>query len=108
MDVLYSYLFSYQNPGMYGQQQMGYNPGWNANSNYQGWPAQGGDMANANQQQVQVNAQTGQADYSAQWAEYYRSMGMHREAEMIEQQAKQQQAQVKDPAQQGSLRKFIL
>lgn len=37
---------------------------------------------------VQVNPQTGQPDYSLQWAEYYRSLGMHREAEMIEQQAK--------------------
>lgn len=38
---------------------------------------------------MQVNPQTGQPDYSAQWAEYYRSLGMHREADMIEQQAKQ-------------------
>lgn len=37
---------------------------------------------------VQVNPQTGQPDYSVQWVEYYRSLGMHREAEMIEQQAK--------------------
>lgn len=44
---------------------------------------------NASQAPVQVNPQTGQPDYSAQWAEYYRSLGMHREAEMIEQQAKQ-------------------
>jgi len=29
--------------------------------------------------------QAGQADYSAQWIEYYRSMGMTREAEAIEQ-----------------------
>ncbi|RZF38067.1 hypothetical protein LSTR_LSTR006466 [Laodelphax striatellus] len=41
-----------------------------------------------NQVQVPVNPQTGQPDYSAQWAEYYRSVGMHREAELIEQQAK--------------------
>ncbi|XP_059224833.1 far upstream element-binding protein 1 isoform X2 [Stomoxys calcitrans] len=33
-----------------------------------------------------------QADYSAQWIEYYKSMGMHREAEMIEQQLKAKQA----------------
>ncbi|GBM54715.1 Far upstream element-binding protein 1 [Araneus ventricosus] len=30
----------------------------------------------------------GQADYSAAWVEYYRSLGMFREAEMIEQQAR--------------------
>lgn len=41
---------------------------------------------------VQVNPQTGQPDYSLQWAEYYRSLGMHREAEMIEQQAKNKNA----------------
>jgi len=46
-------------------------------------------IGNANQAPVQVNPQTGQPDYSAQWAEYYRSLGMHREADMIEQQAKQ-------------------
>lgn len=44
-------------------------------------------------QPVQVNPQTGQPDYSAQWAEYYRSLGMHREAEMIEQQSKQAKTQ---------------
>jgi far upstream element-binding protein len=33
-----------------------------------------------------VNPQAGQHDYSAQWVEYYRSMGMTREAEAIEQQ----------------------
>jgi hypothetical protein len=35
-----------------------------------------------------VNPATGQPDYSAQWIEYYRSMGMTREAEAIEQQAR--------------------
>ena len=35
---------------------------------------------------VPVAPQAGQADYSAQWIEYYRSMGMTREAETIEQQ----------------------
>merc|ERR1719318_2182377 len=36
--------------------------------------------------QPAINPATGQPDYSAQWAEYYRSLGMTREAEMIEQQ----------------------
>merc|ERR1719341_287004 len=31
----------------------------------------------------------GQPDYSAQWAEYYKSLGMHKEAELIEQQMQQ-------------------
>ncbi|XP_058806260.1 far upstream element-binding protein 3 [Phymastichus coffea] len=78
---------------MYGAQNtMGYNQ-WNA-TGYQSWPGQqpAADPNAAAQGQVQINPATGQPDYSAQWAEYYRSMGMHREAEMIEQQAKQQQA----------------
>ena len=33
-----------------------------------------------------INPATGQPDYSAQWADYYRSLGMTKEAEMIEQQ----------------------
>ena len=33
-----------------------------------------------------VSPSTGQPDYSAQWADYYRSVGMLREAEAIEQQ----------------------
>lgn len=40
---------------------------------------------------MQINPATGQPDYSQQWIDYYRSMGMAREAEAIEQQAKQQQ-----------------
>ena len=44
----------------------------------------------------------GQADYSAQWAEYYRSMGMIREAESIEQQQKKPpQAQPNPPQTQS-------
>ncbi|XP_067215447.1 far upstream element-binding protein 1 isoform X2 [Linepithema humile] len=71
------------------QGAVGYNPNWN--TGYQAWPSQpqSTDGSNANPAPVQVNPQTGQPDYSAQWAEYYRSLGMHREAEMIEQQAKQ-------------------
>ncbi|XP_076665530.1 P-element somatic inhibitor isoform X4 [Andrena cerasifolii] len=73
------------------QGAIGYNPTWNAGTAYQAWPnqPQATDTAAANQAPVQVNPQTGQPDYSAQWAEYYRSLGMHREADMIEQQAKQ-------------------
>ncbi|GMT34877.1 hypothetical protein PFISCL1PPCAC_26174, partial [Pristionchus fissidentatus] len=36
-----------------------------------------------------VNPSTGQADYSAQWAEYYRNMGMHEQAAKIEAQMRQ-------------------
>ncbi|XP_043501957.1 far upstream element-binding protein 3-like isoform X1 [Polistes fuscatus] len=73
------------------QGAIGYNPSWNAGTGYQAWPSQpqSSDAGNASQAPVQVNPQTGQPDYSAQWAEYYRSLGMHREADMIEQQAKQ-------------------
>lgn len=74
-------------PGMAPQ---GYNPqGWGMPTYQQQWgaPNQGSDGQQANQAaQVQVNPSTGQPDYSLQWAEYYRSLGMHREAEMIEQQ----------------------
>merc|ERR1719402_1376816 len=35
-----------------------------------------------------TNPLTGQPDYSAQWAEYYRNLGMFKEADIIEQQAK--------------------
>lgn len=40
------------------------------------------------QQPVAMNPSTGQPDYSAQWADYYRSLGMMKEAEMIESQAR--------------------
>merc|ERR1712141_844931 len=38
------------------------------------------------------NGAAGAADYSAQWAEYYRSVGKHKEAEAIEAQIKQKAA----------------
>ncbi|XP_054275301.1 far upstream element-binding protein 1-like isoform X4 [Macrosteles quadrilineatus] len=52
--------------------------------------------------QVQVNPQTGQPDYSAQWVDYYRSLGMHREAEVIEQQAKANKGAMPGGAAQGA------
>ncbi|XP_018319791.1 far upstream element-binding protein 1 isoform X2 [Agrilus planipennis] len=82
-------------PGMAPQ---GYNPqGWGAPAYQQQWGAPhqstdpsvaAGVQQNSNPNAVQMNPATGQADYSLQWAEYYRSLGMHREAEIIEQQNK--------------------
>jgi far upstream element-binding protein len=72
-------------PGMAPQ---GYNPqNWGMPAYQQQWntPTPGAD-APAQTNTMQVNPSTGQPDYSLQWAEYYRSLGMHREAEMIEQQ----------------------
>ncbi|XP_044263503.1 far upstream element-binding protein 1 isoform X2 [Tribolium madens] len=74
-------------PGMAPQ---AYNPqNWGMPAYQQQWnaPSQSAD-APTQQNTMQVNPSTGQPDYSLQWAEYYRSLGMHREAEMIEQQAK--------------------
>ncbi|XP_066142833.1 far upstream element-binding protein 3 isoform X2 [Euwallacea fornicatus] len=69
----------------YGQQQQWGGPQGQGGDNNQnsaagGVPAPGGAPGNVNP--------SGQPDYSLQWAEYYRSLGMVREAEMIEQQAK--------------------
>ena len=36
----------------------------------------------------QINPATGQPDYSAQWVEYYKSIGMMKEAAVVEEQAK--------------------
>lgn len=48
-----------------------------------------GAVPQQQQQQPQSGAQNGgQADYSAQWAEYYRSIGKVKEAEAIEAQMK--------------------
>lgn len=65
----------------------GFNPqGWNMPAYQQQWgtPTQGTD-APQQTANVQMNPATGQPDYSLQWAEYYRSLGMHREADLIEQ-----------------------
>ncbi|XP_003425215.1 far upstream element-binding protein 3 isoform X2 [Nasonia vitripennis] len=84
------------------QSAMGYNASWNAAPGYQAWPGQTATAdPNAAGQAVQIDPNTGQPDYSAQWAEYYRSMGLHREAEMIEQQAKQNASKNPDMSQQG-------
>lgn len=66
------------NANMYGQQNQNQSQQW-------GYQQQMWDQS----QQQGVNA--GQPDYSTQWIEYYKSMGMHREAEMIEQQLKMKQ-----------------
>lgn len=39
--------------------------------------------------QPTINPQTGQADYSQAWVEYYRSLGMHEQAEAILRQTQQ-------------------
>lgn len=74
------------------QQANGY--GQNA-QNYQSWGYGGGAAAQGwDQSQAPAGgpAGQGQPDYSQQWIEYYRSMGMHREAEAIEQQVKAKQS----------------
>lgn len=87
-------------PGMQGSaantgypQQWGYTP--------QSWDQQ---QQQQQQAQVQINPSTGQPDYSQQWIEYYRSMGLHREADIIEQQqkAKQQAVQAQQTLVAGS------
>lgn len=93
----------YQNNGG----QSGYGQSWGGSGGYgqqqQSWDqqqqAQPGAASTAGQPgQAGQAAGAGQADYSQQWIEYYRQMGMHREAEMIEQQVKARQA----AAQQGT------
>jgi far upstream element-binding protein len=92
----------------YSQQQAGYataaQPGFPAQTQpyqAQGIPAQQGQQATGGQQPIvsgnatggngapSINPQTGQPDYSAQWVEYYRSMNMHEQANVIEAQMKQ-------------------
>lgn len=71
-----------------------YGGGQNAQSQYWagGYGAaatQGWDQSQSAMGGAPVGAPVpGQPDYSAQWIEYYRSMGMHREAEAIESQIK--------------------
>ncbi|XP_037965380.1 far upstream element-binding protein 3 isoform X3 [Plutella xylostella] len=70
----------------------GYNPHWH--------PANANQQQPAAQPQVQINPATGQPDYSQQWIDYYRSLGLVREAEAIEQQAKQQQQGLRAPSEE--------
>lgn len=65
-----------------------YGQGWNPGMQQQQQPQQPTDQGNANPM-ANANGGQGGSDFSAQWIQYYRSMGMHREAEFIEQQAKQ-------------------
>lgn len=51
-------------------------------------PAQQQQQQQTQQQQTGATQNGGQADYSAQWAEYYRSIGKIKEAEAIEAQMK--------------------
>ncbi|KAE9552100.1 hypothetical protein FO519_004680 [Halicephalobus sp. NKZ332] len=87
------------NQNAYGTPQ---NQGW---SNYYGGsgipsdPAQGYQNYGQNVSGGNINQSTpqgatggGQPDYSQQWIEYYRQMGMHDRADMVEQQAKASQS----------------
>ncbi|KAK6760133.1 hypothetical protein RB195_021586 [Necator americanus] len=55
-------------------------------------PAATSQSSNTTSSGPTINPQTGQPDYSAQWAEYYRSMGLHDQAALIEAQMKQNAA----------------
>jgi far upstream element-binding protein len=67
----------------------------------QGAPTNAASMNNAGGGSAPaINPQTGQPDYSVQWAEYYRTMGMHSQAEIIEQQIKQNRSVVQQHPQQ--------
>jgi far upstream element-binding protein len=69
----------------YQQQQYFQQPGSGAPSGQQpGTPGQ----PEAGSGSVPVNPQTGQPDYTAQWIQYYRSIGAMKDAEALEQQMK--------------------
>lgn len=62
-----------------------------ASAQYGQWGA-GAESQLQQQSAAAAAAGGGGADYSAQWIEYYRAMGMTREAEIIEQQLKTKQS----------------
>ncbi|XP_059351500.1 far upstream element-binding protein 1-like isoform X5 [Daphnia carinata] len=68
----------------YQQQQFYQQPGSGAPSAQSGNPGQ----PEGNSGSVPVNPQTGQPDYTAQWIQYYRSIGAMKDAEALEQQLK--------------------
>ncbi|XP_039954143.1 far upstream element-binding protein 3 [Bactrocera tryoni] len=93
----------HNNQGGYGQNPMQNDPNAAAAAYQQQWGGYAQGWGDQNQQQQMMMggaamgqntgaAAGGQADYSAQWIEYYKSMGLMREAEMIEQQLKAKQA----------------
>ncbi|KAG5675403.1 hypothetical protein PVAND_005311 [Polypedilum vanderplanki] len=72
----------------YGQNLQNPYQAWGGSGGYnQGWDqSQGGQMPN--QPGAMPDGNSNQPDYSLQWIEYYRSMGMHQQAEAIEAQIK--------------------
>ncbi|CAB3403543.1 unnamed protein product [Caenorhabditis bovis] len=102
---------------MYQKPQMNGNVSWQSpqpiiqqqcyqNGNSQGIPQQAQQPAGQSLDSTApvINPATGQPDYSAQWAAYYRSVGLHEQAAMVENQMKrtQQQVQQQQPHQNGA------
>lgn len=52
---------------------------------------QSSELGGSNSDTVYTDPQTGQVDYSLQWIQYYRTIGMNEEADKVEQQWKQRQ-----------------
>lgn len=84
----------------FGQQnaQNLYQQGWGYGA-AQGWDQSQGSTVGGAMGQMSQPGGAAQPDYSQQWIEYYRQMGMHREADAIEQQVKAKQATGQMPGQ---------